>query len=179
MTEPSAAGWRRAIAPLLLASLMVNMFLIGGVVGDRFAPEPPPAPPPIERAPSERLLMERVPVERVQSEPAAPRARAPATPFRDAIAQLPAEERRAVNEGFTQRRQETRAARDRVAAARGRARELMAADPLDAAALSAALAEMRAASTALQNVTHTVLLETAPRLAADSRRKLADALRAQ
>jgi uncharacterized membrane protein len=174
MTEPSAPGWRRAVAPLLLASLMVNMFLIGGVVGDHFAPGPPPAPPPVEHAPSERVLAERAP-----SEPAAARARAAATPFRDAIAQLPAEERRAVNQGFAQRRQETRAARDRVIAARGRARELMAAEPLDATALSTALAEMRAASTALQNITHTVLLETAPLLAAESRRKLADALRAQ
>jgi hypothetical protein len=55
----------------------------------------------------------------------------------------------------------------------------MAADPLDATALSTALAEMRAASAALQNVTHAIMLETAPRLGAVSRRKLADALRAQ
>lgn len=175
MTEPSTASWRRLVAPLLLASLMVNMFLIGGVIGDRFAPDPPPAPaPPIERA-----APERAPSERAPSETAPPRARAAGTPFRDAIAQLPAEERRIVNEGFAQRRQETRAARDKVIAARGRARELMAADPLDQAALSTALAEMRAASTALQNVTHSVMLETAPRLGAESRRKLADALRAQ
>ena len=70
-------------------------------------------------------------------------------------------------------------ARRRAGAGKRRARELMAADPLDATALSTALAEMGAASAALQNVTHTVMLETAPRLGAESRRKLADALRAQ
>ena len=178
MIEKPVSRWRKAVAPLLVASLMANLFLIGGVVGARFAPDPAPAPP-VERAAVERAAVDRAALERQASEPAAPRPRAAATPFRDAIAQLPVEERRIVNDGFAQRRQETRAARDRVTAARAKARDLMAADPLDAAALSAALAEMRAASAALQTITHMVMLDIGPRLGAETRRKLADALRAQ
>lgn len=176
MSEPGASRWRRAAAPLLLASLMVNLFLVGGVVGARFASDPPPPAPPL--APTQAPV-ERAAPQRPTQDPGAPWARAAATPFRDVIAQLPPDERRIVVDGFAQRRQETRAARDRVISARARARELLAAEQLNEAALSAALAEIRASSAAQQSLTHAVMLEMAPRLGADSRRKLADALKAQ
>lgn len=180
MSEPGASRWRRAAAPLLLASLMVNLFLVGGVVGARFASDPPPPAPPLAPtlAPTQAPV-ERAAPQRPTQDPGAPWARAAATPFRDVIAQLPPDERRIVVDGFAQRRQETRAARDRVIAARARARELLAAEQLNEAALSAALAEIRASSAAQQSLTHAVMLEMAPRLGADSRRKLADALKAQ
>ncbi len=166
MNAPDPSKWRLILGPILLASLMVNLFLVGGVVGDRFAPE--------ATAPAATVVTESM----TPATPARPRP-ALATPMRDAIAQLPAEERRIVNDGFALRRQETRAARERMIAARTRAREVMAAETIDPTTLSGALAEMRAATGALQTVTHGVLMDVTPRLSADTRRKLADSLKAQ
>ena len=167
--------WRHAIGPLLLGSLMVNLFLVGGVLGERFGPEP--APPPLRM--TERPLPD--PGSAATAEPsasAAPRPR-PAAPLREVIAQLPAEERRIVNSAFAQRRQQIRTEREGVITARARARALMGAEPYDAAALSSALSDLRAATATLQNTNHRVLLETAPNLTAETRRKLAESLRAQ
>ena len=159
-------SWRSMTGPVLLVSLMANLFLIGGGVGALFAPSPPPLP----AAP---------PVLNTAAETAPARQRAPAMPMRDVIAQLPAEERRLVNEAFMRRRQETRATRDQITALRARVRDQMTADPFDPSAMAATMAELRAATATLQTITHTVLLESAPRLSPESRRRLADSLRAQ
>ena len=163
----STVSWRSMTGPVLLVSLMANLFLIGGGVGALFAPPPPP---PLAATPS---------VINTAAETTPARQRASATPVRDVIAQLPAEERRLVNEAFTRRRQETRATRDQITALRARVRDQMTADPFDPSAMATAMADLRAATATLQTITHTVLLESAPRLSLESRRKLADSLKAQ
>jgi uncharacterized membrane protein len=175
MTVSLISRWRYAVGPVLLGSLMVNLFLVGGVLGDRFAPEP--APPPLLM--TERPLAENAAGSGASADPAPASRSRLAGQMRDVIAQLPPEERRAVNSAFAQRRQQLRAERDGVLAARARARELMGAEPFDAAALAAALAELRAATTTLQTTNHRVLLETAPNLTAETRRKFAEVRRVQ
>jgi len=81
-------------------------------------------------------------------------------------------------EAFTRSRAETRATRERLMTARLRARDLLAQESFDPTALTAALAEARAATADLQIFTHGVITAAAPQLSVEARRKLADVVRA-
>jgi uncharacterized membrane protein len=178
-----AAGWRRWRGPALFASVCLNLFLIGLMIGGAvpprhrphwiehglFADAPPPPPPPREPGPREPGR----PGMMGQALPGGPGA---ALTFRQAVQALPEEDRRIFEQAMEAARPELQRQQRELRQARQRVNEAARAEPFDRRAMLAALEDVRRRQEAIQQRVHADTVDALARLSADSRRQFADAL---
>ena len=148
-----AARWP---AVALFASLALNLFLLGIVVGDwtraRATPAASVAPNP-PAAPATAETIARGAVQRL-------------------LASVPGEYRDGVEKRLLARRGEIQRANQQLRATRERLATLAGADPLDRGQLDQAYAELRERNMAVQKAIHVAVTEAIAELPADARRAI-------
>ncbi|MBL8704977.1 MAG: periplasmic heavy metal sensor [Rhodospirillales bacterium] len=182
------SGWGRWRGPALFASVCLNLFLIGlmigGVVPPRHRPHWLGGPPPHAR-------MAEMP-------PGAPgqamRPGAPGGPgregggpggggaqlaFRQAVQALPDADRRAFEEAMEAVRGDIQSAQRELRQARLRVNDAIRAEPFNKGAVLDALADVRRRLEAIQQRQHAGTAEALAKLSPDSRRQFAENLSAR
>ena len=140
----------RAIAIALFASLALNLFLGGVMVGRWLAPQPPTAA--FEAGGFGGLIAN----------------------MRAAAATLPAEQQAALREAMGHHRSEIREELIALRDARQAALATLVAEPFDRVSTEAAFAELQQQSQAVQTAIHEAMLDAAERLPGDARRQLVE-----
>lgn len=160
------AGWQRWRGPLLFASVCINLFLIGVMIGG--------AVPPRHRPHwFDRWHMAGEP---------GPRAGGPGIAsgaglaFRQAVQSLPESDRRVFEESMEGVRPELQRTQRELRQARLRVNDIVRADRFDKPAMLAALGEVRQRQEAVQQRIHTATAEALAKLSPESRRQFADTL---
>jgi uncharacterized membrane protein len=174
--EADGGRRRRWLVPTLVTALMVNLFVVGLLIGDRYGQRRDER---VTRhiAHRDARLMQGP----AEPAPSLPMAGAPglAVPgaMREALGRLPDAERRLLVEAFMRQRQEARRLREEAVRARLASADLLSADSVDTRAFAESLELVRRTMAAQQAVGHKVLLEAASTLSHESRRQLAEGLR--
>jgi uncharacterized membrane protein len=178
---PAKTGWARWRGPALFASVCLNLFLvglmIGGVVPPRHRPHWLGGPPP---------RMAEMP-------PGAPgQATRPGGPgregggpggaqlaFRQAVQALPDTDRRAFEEAMEAVRGDIQSAQRELRQARQRVNDAIRAEPFNKGAVLDALADVRRRLEAIQLRQHAGTAEALAKLSPESRRQFAENLSAR
>lgn len=159
MSSPS-----RWLTPALLASLGLNLFLVGLQAGEWFRqrqlPAPVAAPRPTDSAPGTSTPGEALVRGVVQR----------------ALAAVPPDQRAGVEQRLGSHRPEIMRANRELRAARERVRDAFLAEPIDRAALERAYAEQRQRNLALQEATQRAVLDAMADLPLETRRAVVAAL---
>jgi uncharacterized membrane protein len=188
-SAPKPAGWRRWRGPALFASVCLNLFLVGLMIGGAVPPRHRPhwfdrghmagEPGPRE---SGRPGMPGQPGPRggeggmAQGIPGGPAA---ALAFRQAIQSLPDADRQVFEEAMEGVRPEVQRARRDLNQVRQRVNDAIRADPFDKQAMVKALDDVRQRQQAIQQRLHAGTVDALAKLSPESRRQFADALAAR
>lgn len=170
-------GWARWRGPALFASVCLNLFLIGLMIGGKLPPHHRPhwlgGPPPHAR------LGDGPPpsIPGRPGNPGGPREGGGGPlAFRQAVQALPEPDRRAFEEAMEAARTDIQANQRELRQARQRVNDAIRAEPFDQKAVAAALADVRQRQDAIQQRLHAGTAEAVSKLSAESRRQFADNL---
>ncbi|MCC6469235.1 MAG: periplasmic heavy metal sensor [Alphaproteobacteria bacterium] len=168
-----ATGWQRWRGPLLFASVCINLFLVGVMIGgavpprhrphwfDRWHAAGEPGPGPRAGAPGMQAM---------------PGGAGPALAFRQAVQSLPASDRRAFEESMEGVRPDLQRSQRELRQARQRVHDIVRADQFDKQAMLAALSDVRQRQEAIQQRIHAAATEALAKLSPESRRQFADTM---
>ncbi|MCC7045105.1 MAG: periplasmic heavy metal sensor [Alphaproteobacteria bacterium] len=165
--NPAQPGfWQRWHGPLLFASVCINLFLVGVMIGG--------AVPPRHRPHwFDRWHMAGEP---------GPRAGGPGIAsgaglaFRQAVQSLPESDRRAFEESMEGLRPELQRSQRELRQARQRVHDIVRADRFDKQAMLSALSDGRQRQEAVQQRIHAAATEALTKLSPESRRQFADTM---
>lgn len=181
---PAKTGWARWRGPALFASVCLNLFLVGLMIGGAVPPRHRPhwlgAPPPHARMAE---MPPSIPAQGMR--PGAPGSPGregggpgggPQSAFRQAVQALPDADRRAFEEAMEAVRGDIQSSQRELRQARLRVNDAIRAEPFSKGAVLDALADVRRRVEAIHQRQHAGTAEALAKLSPESRRQFAETL---